>query len=161
VTAVTGSATSERAGRRGADRRTVVARIGLVLVGAAQAELAIWGLVAPHSLYNSYPGAGRHWISALGPYNEHLIRDFAAAELGFAVLLLAAAVWFTRTLVLAAGIAFLVATIPHFIYHLTTTGSFSTGDNIASLGGFVLELALIGIAMAVAAAAPAAREDAG
>lgn len=138
-----------------------MARIGLVLVGAAQAELAIWGLVAPHSLYNSYPGAGRHWISALGPYNEHLIRDFAAAELGFAVLLLAAAVWFTRTLVLAAGIAFLVATIPHFIYHLTTTGSFSTGDNIASLGGFVLELALIGIAMAVAAAAPAAREDAG
>jgi hypothetical protein len=134
------------------------ARIGLVLVAAAQAELAIWGLVAPHSLYTSYPGAGRHWISALGPYNEHLVRDFAAAELGLAVLLLAAAVWFTRTLVLAAGIAFLAATIPHFIYHLTTTGSFSTADNIASLGGFGLEVALIGLAMSVVPAAAPARE---
>jgi hypothetical protein len=134
------------------------ARIGLVLVAAAQAELAIWGLVAPHSLYTSYPGAGRHWISALGPYNEHLVRDFAAAELGLAVLLLAAAVWFTRTLVLAAGIAFLAATIPHFIYHLTTTGSFSTADNIASLGGFVLEVALIALAMSVVPAAAPARE---
>jgi hypothetical protein len=134
------------------------ARIGLVLVAAAQAELAIWGLVAPHSLYTSYPGAGRHWISALGPYNEHLVRDFAAAELGLAVLLLAAAVWFTRTLVLAAGIAFLAATIPHFIYHLTTTASFSTADNIASLGGFVLEVALIGLAMSVVPAAAPARE---
>jgi hypothetical protein len=134
------------------------ARIGLVLVAAAQAELAIWGLVAPHSLYTSYPGAGRHWISALGPYNEHLVRDFAAAELGLAVLLLAAAVWFTRTLVLAAGIAFLAATIPHFIYHLTTTGSFSTADNIASLGGFVLEVALIALAMSVVPAAAPARQ---
>jgi hypothetical protein len=134
------------------------ARIGLVLVAAAQAELAIWGLVAPHSLYTSYPGAGRHWISALGPYNEHLVRDFAAAELGLAVLLLAAAIWFTRTLVLAAGIAFLAATIPHFIYHLTTTGSFSTADNIASLGGFVLEVALIALAISVVPAAAPARE---
>jgi hypothetical protein len=136
---------------RVAGRRVIAARAGLVVVAAFQAELAVWGLVAPHSLYGSYPGAGRHWISALGPYNEHLIRDFAAAELGFAVLLVAAAVWFTRTLVLAAGIAFLAATIPHFIYHLTTTASFSTGDNIASLGGFVVEVALIGIAMSVAA----------
>jgi hypothetical protein len=133
---------------RRASARNLPARAGLALVAAAQAEIAIWGLLAPRSLFGEYPGGGHHWISALGPYNEHLIRDFAAAELGFAVLLLAAAVWFDRRLVLIAGTAFITATIPHFIYHLTTTSSFSTADNVASLGGFVLELALVAWAMA-------------
>jgi hypothetical protein len=128
--------------------RNLPARAGLALVGAAQAEIGIWGLISPRSLFDRYPGAGHHWISALGPYNEHLVRDFAAAELGFAVLMLAAAAWFGPRLVLAAGVAFLAATIPHFIYHLTTTSSFSTADNVLSLGGFVLELALVCFAVA-------------
>jgi hypothetical protein len=146
--------TALSAARTGLARRTTAARAGLLLVAAAQAELGIWGLVAPRSLFDSYPGAGRHWISALGPYNEHLIRDFAAAEVGFAVILFAAAIWFTRRLVVVAGIAFIAATIPHFLYHLTTTGSFSTGDNIASLGGFVLELVLVAVAISVATGTP-------
>lgn len=130
--------------------RNVPARAGLALVAAAQAEIGIWGIVAPRSLFGNYPGAGHHWLAALGPYNEHLIRDFAGMELGFTVLLLAAAIWFTPRLVLISGTAFFVATLPHFVYHLTTTGSFSTPDNVASLGGFVLEFGLVGAAMAVA-----------
>ncbi len=129
------------------ESRHVAARIGLGLVAAAQAEIAIWGLISPRSLFDRFPGAGHHWISALGPYNEHLVRDFAAAELGLAVLLLGAAVWFTPRLVMVAATAFIAATVPHFIYHLTTTSSFSTADNIASLGGFVLELALVAFAL--------------
>ena len=125
-------------------------RAGLALVGLAQLEIAIWGLIAPHSFFGNYPGAGHHWVSALGPYNEHLVRDFAGAELGFALLLLAAAWRFGRTLVLVAGASFLVANLPHFAYHLTTTGSFKTADNIASLGGFVVEFVVVGLAMAAA-----------
>ena len=123
-------------------------RLGLGLVAVVQAEIGIWGLVAPRSFFENFPGTGRHWVSALGTFNEHLVRDYAATELGFAVLLLAAAVWFERRLVLGAGLAFLAATVPHFIYHLTTTSSFSTSDNLASLGGFVLEIALVAVAMA-------------
>ncbi len=89
-------------------------------------------------------------MAALGPYNEHLLRDYAASELGLAVLLIGAAVWFSRRVVLLAGAAFLAATVPHFAYHLTTTGSFSTADNIGSLGAFVLELALVVMAMVIA-----------
>jgi hypothetical protein len=126
-------------------------RLALGLVALAQLELAIWGLVAPHSFFEEFPGAGRHWVSALGDYNQHLIRDYAAAELGFAVLLLGATVWFERRLVLVAGTAFLAATVPHFVYHLTTTGSLSTADNVGSLGAFVLELVLVAAAMLVAA----------
>jgi hypothetical protein len=132
-----------------ADRRATAARAGLVVVGAAQAEIGIWGVIAPHSLFRNYPGFGHHWISALGTYNEHLIRDYAAAELGFAVLLVAAAVWFEQRLVLVAGVAFLAATLLHFAYHLTTTDSFATGDDIASLAGFALEIAIVGAAMRV------------
>ena len=41
----------------------------------------------------------------MGPYDQHLVRDFAAMELGFAVLLVCAAIWFERRLVLVAGAA--------------------------------------------------------
>jgi hypothetical protein len=123
-------------------------RTALGLVAAGQAEIGVWGVAAPRSLFDHYPGFGHHWLSALGPYNEHLLRDFAAAELGFAVLLLCAAIWFERRLVLIAGAAFLFATFPHFVYHLTTTDSFSTADNAASLIGFGLELAVVIGAMA-------------
>jgi hypothetical protein len=143
--------TSAPPARTASAPRALAARVGLILVAAAQGELGLWGLIAPHSLYRSYPGFGRHWISALGPYNEHLIRDFAAAELGFAVLLLGAGIWFGRTLVLVAGAAFLAATLPHLAYHLTTTDSFATGDDVASLGGFVIEIVVVVAAMIVAA----------
>ena len=144
MTAVSEAGSSRRAATA---PRHLAARAGLAIVALAQAEIAIWGLLSPHSFYTSYPGAGHHWVSALGPYNEHLIRDFAAAELGFAVLLLGTAIWFSRTLVLVAGAAFLAATLPHFAYHLTTTDSFSTGDNLASLGGFAVEVVVVIAAM--------------
>ena len=123
------------------------ARAGLALVAAAQAELAIWGLAGPHSFFTAFPGFGHHWVAPLGAYNEHLVRDYAAAELGFAVLLGCAAVWFERRLVLVAGAAFLAATLPHFAYHLTTTDHLSATDNAASLGSFALEIAIVAGAM--------------
>lgn len=125
-------------------------RAGLGLVAAAQAEVGVWGLASPRGFFTDFPGAGRHWVSAIGPYNEHLIRDYAASELGLALLVAAMAIWFERRLVLAGGAAFLLATVPHFIYHLTTTGSYSTPDNLASLGSFVLEIVLVGAAMVAA-----------
>ena len=140
--------------RARAGRRSLGARVGLALVAAGNAEVGIWGTVAPRSFYNSFPGFGRHWISALGPYNEHLIRDYAAAELGLAVLLAIAAWWWGHRLVLAAGAAFLAATLPHFGYHLTTTDSFKTGDNLASLGAFAAEIAVVAIAMVAVTRTP-------
>jgi hypothetical protein len=120
-----------------------VARGALVLVAAAQAEIGAWGVIAPRSFFNTFPGFGHHWVAPLGSFDEHLVRDYAAAELGFAVLLLCAAIWFERRLVLVAGAAFLAATLPHFLYHLTTTDDLATGDNVASLGSFALEIAVV------------------
>src|SRR5256885_11951414 len=94
------------------------ARVGLVLVAAVQAEIAIWGLVSPHGFFTGFPGGGHHWVSPLGTYNEHLVRDYAAAELGLAVLLLCMALRFERRLVWARGPAVLVPTGPHLAYPL-------------------------------------------
>jgi hypothetical protein len=41
-----------------------------------------------------------------------------------------------------AGIVLLVAGLPHLAYHATTTGHYSTGDNIASLTGLALDVLL-------------------
>jgi hypothetical protein len=85
--------------------RRPLARAGVALVAVLQGEIGIWGLLAPHSFWASYPGAGHHWVSVMGPYDQHLVRDYAAMELGFAVLLVFAVVWFERRLMLAAGAA--------------------------------------------------------
>jgi hypothetical protein len=148
-----------RRGRALARPTALAPRTALLLVGAGQAQIGIWALIAPRSFFRSFPGVGHHWVSALGPYNEHLLRDYAAAEIGLAILLVAAAVWFERRLVLVAGGVFLAATAPHFAYHLTTTGHFGTADNVGSLGAFVLELLLVGLAMVAVSGRHPSRAD--
>jgi hypothetical protein len=134
----------------------LAARGGLAIVAAAQAEIGLWALTAPHSFFTTFPGLGHHWVAPLGAYNEHLVRDYAAAELGFAVLLASAVVWFERRLVLVSGAVFLVATVPHFVYHLTTTDHLSATDNTASLAAFLLELIVVVSAMVAVTRARAA-----
>jgi hypothetical protein len=126
-----------------------LARAGLALIALINAEVGLWGELSPHGFYSSFPGFGHHWVSVMGAYDQHLVRDYAASEIGFAVLLVCMAIWFERRLVLVGGLAFIAATLPHFAYHLTTTGMLSTEDNIASLGSFVLEMAVVAAAMRV------------
>jgi len=104
--------------------------------------IAAWSLTSPHGFYRDFPGLGRHWVSALPPYNEHLLRDFGAANVTIALVLLGAALFCERRLVQVAVVAFFLGSLPHFIYHLTTTDHYSTSDNIWSLGAFVVELVI-------------------
>jgi hypothetical protein len=129
-------------------------RAGLILLALPAAEIGVWATAAPRSFYDRFPGLGHEWVSALAPYNEHLLRDYAASQLGFAVLLIAAAVLLERRIVQVALIALLAATLPHFIYHLTTTGHYSTSDNVGSLGAFVLEIVAALALLAVTRARP-------
>jgi hypothetical protein len=124
----------------GLDRRSRAIRAGLWSLAITTAYVAIWILVAPKGFYDSFPSGSSHWVSALPPYNEHLERDFGAASLGLTVLAGLAAVWMERRLVQAT--ACLAASIPHLAYHLTTTGHYSTADNVASLVGLALPVAV-------------------
>src|SRR3954447_18616771 len=100
-------------------------RFGLWYLCLTSAYAAVWILLAPKGFYDSFPSGPAHWVSALPPYNEHLERDFGAAGLGLAALAAMAAVWLDRRLVQATAVAFLVYSLPHLAYHLTTTDSYS------------------------------------
>jgi hypothetical protein len=124
------------------ERHRATIRFALIYLAVTIGVVAAWILIAPRGFYDSFPGGSSHWVSALPPYNEHLERDFGATGLGLAVLAGLAALWMERRLVQAAAIALFVAGLPHLIYHLTTTGSYSTGDTVASLTGLALDAIL-------------------
>jgi hypothetical protein len=84
-------------------------------------------------LYDDFPLPGRDWVSALGPYNEHLVRDVGALNLALGVLLATAAILPERRLVQVSLLAWLVYAVPHFIFHLVTGHAFSLGDNVANI----------------------------
>jgi hypothetical protein len=100
-----------------ADRRWSAVRAGLGLLGAGQGATAVFALLAPHAFYTGFPVAGAHWVSAAGAYDEHLIRDYGAAFLALSVLALAAAWIGERLLVRVALVVWIVAAVPHLIFH--------------------------------------------
>ncbi|HEY6654882.1 MAG TPA: hypothetical protein VI028_12210 [Solirubrobacterales bacterium] len=124
------------------ERHRAPIRIALIYLTVTIGFLAIWILVAPRGFYDNFPGGSTHWVSALPPYNEHLERDFGAASLGLALLAGLAAYWMDRRVIQATALAMLAAGLPHLAYHLTTTGHYSTGDNVASLIGLALDVVL-------------------
>jgi hypothetical protein len=93
----------------------------------------------------------------LPPYNEHLLRDFGAASLAIAVVLIGAAIFLERRLLQVALVAYVAGTLPHFGYHLTTTEAYDTVDNVLSLGSFVLTILLALSLLAVTRQGRAAR----
>jgi len=105
-----------------------------------------WAQFAPHAFYTSFPLPGRHWVSGIGDYNEHLIRDVG----GLYLALLAISVW---TILRPrpesfrlVGLAWLVFGVPHLVFHLAHLDMFGTGDKIANvvgLGGTVVLAVLL------------------
>ncbi len=118
-------------------------RVALGYTIVVSGQIGVWASFAPSSFYDDFPGLGRAWVSVDGPYNEHLIRDVGALNLALCVVLIAAFVLMTRTLVAAAGLAVLAWGVPHAVYHLANTEGLDGGDRAVSLGGLLL-FALIG-----------------
>jgi hypothetical protein len=116
-------------------------RMGLIVLMLGAAVVGFWAVLAPESFYDDFPGGGRSWVNNLEPYNEHLVRDVGALNLGLAVVLGWAAVTLVRPLVVASLVAFLVTAVPHFFFHLFNLDDFSTSDAVGqtlSLGFLVV-----------------------
>jgi hypothetical protein len=124
------------------ERHRGLIQFALIYLAITIGVVAAWILIAPHNFYDEFPGGSAHWVSALPPYNEHLERDFGAAGLGLTVLAVLAAVWMERRLVQAAAIVLFVSSLPHAIYHATTTEHYSASDNILTLSGLVVQTLL-------------------
>jgi hypothetical protein len=121
------------------ERYRTAVRALLIYEAVTIGAVSLWILIAPRGFYDDFPVGSSAWVSALPPFNEHLIRDFGSAGLGLAVLAGLAALWMDRRLVQAAAIAIFAGSLPHTIYHFTTTEAYSSGDNVASLGGLVVQ----------------------
>jgi hypothetical protein len=135
----------------------VFIRGGLIALAVIQASSGIWALVAPSSFYDDFPAGRGGWVSALGPYNEHMTIDYGSMSLAMIGLLVAAAVFLERRLVMVAAGVYLLWAIPHFIYHLATLGEHETGDAIGNAVGLAITVGLpLAILLAARRNAPAA-----
>ena len=112
-------------------RHRLAIRGSLGALGAIQASIGLYALLAPRSFYEDFP-VGRGWVEALPAYNEHLLRDVGALFCAIGLLAIAAAWIMDRTLVAAAAATYLVFAIPHTIYHYLNLEPYGAGDAIAN-----------------------------
>lgn len=118
------------------------ARIALALLFVQGLIVGAWAAAWPRSFYDDFPGGGRAWVAADGPYNEHLVRDFGDLNLALAVVTLVALVASTRLVALAAALGWIVYQAPHLVYHLRHLDLYDTGDKVANVTTLVLALVL-------------------
>ena len=117
-------------------------RIALALLFVQGLIVGAWAAAWPRSFYDDFPGGGRAWVAADGPYNEHLVRDFGDLNLALAVVTLVALVASTRVVALAAALGWIVYQTPHLVYHLRHLDLYDTGDKVANVTTLVLALVL-------------------
>jgi hypothetical protein len=137
-------------------RRRLWIRVGLWALALGQGMPAIWALIAPRSWFDNFPGGGQHWVAALPPFNEHLATDYGAAFLAISVLAAIAAVLLDRRLVAVAMACWLVAAIPHFIYHLGTLHAYPGAEGVSSQASLALTV-VVPLAILAGVRRPAGR----
>lgn len=135
-----------------------VQRIGLLALGAPQAAIGLWALVAPSDWYESFPGGGREWLPAFGPYNEHFAADAGAGLFAAGFLLIVAAVLLQRRVVQVALLGWLAFAVPHVAYHVTAADVLDGTDNV--LNFVTLSLTIV-VPLALLAGTSRLRQEAG
>ena len=113
----------------------------VLLLAVSAAVVGVWAAAFPVSFYTDFPSPGRNWVSALGPYNEHLVRDVGGLYLALLVLSLWAWRRPTVTAVRMTGGAWLIFNTEHFLWHMLHLGVFPAIDkigNAVALGGVLI-----------------------
>lgn len=121
-----------------------IAWVALALLAFTGLSVGAQALVDPRGFFADFP-AGREWVSADGPFNLHLLRDFAALNLGIGVLALVALLSRSKALTRAAGGVWLIYGVPHLVYHSLNV----------ELEGFDAVANIVALAVVVAAAVAA------
>ncbi|WP_433789344.1 hypothetical protein [Actinoplanes sp. CA-252034] len=110
-----------------------IKRLAVAVLAVSAAVLGVWAAAFPLSFYDDFPLPGRHWVSALGPYNEHLTRDVGGLFLALLVL----SVWALRRPTPAAlrvtGGAWMVFTAEHLLWHVLHLEVFPVADRIGNV----------------------------
>ena len=132
--------------------RSWVRRVPLAILALTGLQLGVWIQVAPRSFFDEFPGGGHRWVSAFGPFNEHLLRDFGAMNLALGLLALVAVIRDERLLVRAASGAWFVFGVQHLAFHSMHLDMLDGVDRWASPGALVV---VVGLAVASWFLAPA------
>ncbi|MBN2622866.1 MAG: hypothetical protein JXA83_05850 [Acidimicrobiales bacterium] len=119
-----------------------VIRAGLAALALVGLTVGGWAAFSPQSFFDAFPGGGRAWVAADGPYNEHLVRDFGDLNLALTAVTVVALVTLARPVVLAAALAWIVYSVPHLVYHLRHLDVYDTTDKISSIVSLLGALAL-------------------
>jgi len=136
-------------------KRVGLIRAGLLFLALASLLVGPWAQFAPHSFWKDFPGFGRAWVSADGPYNEHLVRDVGGLQLAMVVLLLAAFIRPDVVIVRVAALSSIVWQAPHLVYHLVHVGELPMlADRILQSAGLVFTF-VVALAVLVLAWLPA------
>lgn len=99
--------------------------------GVASLVIGIWGFCWPLGFFEDFPVPGAGWVSTLGDYNGHLVRDFGAAQMGLGLAAAITAFQRSREGMVAILSGFIVFGLLHLGYHLATFHHFSTGSALA------------------------------
>jgi hypothetical protein len=113
---------------------------GLLAVSAA--VVGGWAEFAPRSFYHSFPGFGRHWVSRVGPYNEHLIRDVGGLYLALLVITVWALLRALPEMLRMTGGGWLVFNVAHIAFHAGHLDGFSTGDKVGQVVALAVAVGL-------------------
>lgn len=133
-------------------------RIVLAVLAATAAYVGLWAVSAPLSFYTSFPGGGHRWVAADGPYNEHLIRDVGGLYLALLALIVGAIVHPTPQVTRLTGVAWLVFSIPHLVYHATHLGVYGRTDQVLNVAGLGASL-LLGVVLSLPRRGGSARNE--
>jgi hypothetical protein len=123
-------------------RSKQVAAAILALTGA---YVGLWAAACPRQFYDSFPGLGRHWVLALGPYNEHLIRDVGGLYLALAVISAWAAIRPSSEVFAMLGLGWLVFNVLHFAYHVRHLDMYDAMDKAGNVVSLLVVIVLAAV----------------
>jgi nucleoside-diphosphate-sugar epimerase len=134
--------------------RKLVAELHIAPSLPTRIRLALWVLVFsafgvgfqaaffPRSFYDDFP-FGRGWVAMDGPYNQHLIRDVGVLNLALLVVTVGALVINTRAVARLTALAWLVYSVPHFVYHARhLTMDMPGAEKVVMLGSLAVPVLL-------------------
>jgi len=131
--------------------RPLALRLALGYLAISGLFVGVWAAVAPHSFFSDFPGLGHMWTASDGRYNEHLVRDVGDLNLALVVVTVAAAVWSSRALVIAAAAAWIVYSVPHLAYHALNLDAVSSGDRAAEIVALAVPIVVAGVVLVLSA----------
>ncbi|MGH3648119.1 MAG: hypothetical protein ACRDTM_13220 [Micromonosporaceae bacterium] len=117
-------------------------QVWLLLLAVGGAVPGGWAVALPRNFYDEFPGFGRHWVSADGPYNEHLVRDVGGFFLALAVITVFALWLGSIAAARLAALGWLVYGVPHALYHATHLGVYAPLDQVLAMALLVLGVVL-------------------